>query len=223
MRKLLFTASTVALLIACGTSKTTTSTTKAPEVKPKQDVSFFTNTITANELKEALYTYASDDFQGRETGEPGQKKAVEYLKNHYVSLGIPAAKADGNYFQDVPLQKQEMPDITLKIGDKSFKAIDDYVSVTDGEDGEVNSDEVAYVGYGIDTEKYSSYKDIDISGKFVLIKGGEPKNEDGTYIVSGSDKTSQWSTNQQFRAKRQIALSKGAKGILFMLLKFILL
>ncbi|MDJ0647050.1 MAG: M28 family peptidase [Flavobacteriaceae bacterium] len=214
MRKLFLTTGAAALLMACGTSKTAT-TTKAPEVKPKQDVSFFANTITSDELKEALYTYASDDFEGRDTGEPGQKKAVEYLKNHYVTLGIPSPISEGDYFQKVPLEKQAAPDMTLKIGDKEFKAIEDYVSVTDGENGEVNSQEIAYVGYGIDSENYSSYKDIDVAGKFVLIKGGEPKNEDGTFIISGSDKASKWSTNQQYRAKREIALSKGAKGILF--------
>ena len=214
MRKIFLIASTTALLIACGTTKTTTSTAKAPVVKPKQDVNYFANTITADELKEALYTYASDEFQGRETGEPGQKKAVEYLKNHYVSLGIPSPIAEGDYFQEVPLEKQAVPDITLRIGDKEFKAIDDYVSVADGENGEASSTEIAYVGYGIDSENYSSYKDIDVSGKFVLIKGGEPKKEDGTYVISGTEKASKWSTNQQYRAKREIALSKGAKGIL---------
>lgn len=215
MRNIFLAMFATALLVACGTSKTATSTAKAPEEKPKQDVSYFANTITAEELKEALYTYASDDFQGRETGEPGQKKAVEYLKNHYTSLGVPAVKTDGDYFQDVPLQKQQAPDMTLKVGDKEFKAVDDYVSVADGENGEVSSAEIAYVGYGIDAENYSSYKDIDVTGKFVLIKAGEPKGEDGNFVISGSSSTSQWSTNQQYTAKRQIALKRGAKGILF--------
>ena len=40
----------------------------------------YASTITEEELKTHLFVYASDDFQGRETGKPGQKKAVEYLK-----------------------------------------------------------------------------------------------------------------------------------------------
>ncbi|NNC69780.1 MAG: M28 family peptidase, partial [Flavobacteriaceae bacterium] len=179
------------------------------------EASYFSKSITADELKEALYIYASDDFQGRETGTPGQKKAVEYLKNYYMSLGVPAAKSDGNYFQDVPLQKMGAPDMTLKIGDNDYEMIDDYVSVDDGEDGVITSEDFAYVGYGIESDKYSSYTDVDVTGKFVLMKAGEPKNADGNFVVSGSDQTSLWSTNQQFIVKRQIALSKGAKGILF--------
>ncbi|MGK0253467.1 MAG: Zn-dependent M28 family amino/carboxypeptidase [Mariniflexile sp.] len=58
--------------------------------------------ITKANLKEALYTYASDEFEGRNTGEPGQKKAVEFIKNHYITLGIPSPIADGDYFQDIP-------------------------------------------------------------------------------------------------------------------------
>ncbi|NNC70127.1 MAG: peptidase, partial [Flavobacteriaceae bacterium] len=213
MRKLLLSIGTVAIICACGTTKTTT--TKAPVVKIKHEASYFSKSITADELKEALYIYASDDFQGRETGTPGQKKAVEYLKDYYISIGIPSARPDGNYFQNVPLQKQEVPDMTLKIGDNDFKMIDDYVSVADGEDAAVSSEQIAFVGYGIESDKYSSYTDVDVTGKFVLMKAGEPKNADGNFVVSGSDQASLWSTNQQYVVKSQIALSKGAKGILF--------
>ena len=34
----------------------------------------FAKTITADELKEHLYIYASDEFEGRNTGAEGQKK-----------------------------------------------------------------------------------------------------------------------------------------------------
>jgi len=37
------------------------------------DPQLFAKTITQSELKDHLYTYASDEFEGRETGEPGQK------------------------------------------------------------------------------------------------------------------------------------------------------
>ena len=49
----------------------------------KEDVVNYASSITEAELKEHLYTYASDEFEGRDTGKPGQKKAVEYLKKHY--------------------------------------------------------------------------------------------------------------------------------------------
>ena len=63
----------------------------------------YAETITSKELKELLYVYASDYFGGRETGERGQKIAVEYLKNHYINNGIESLISD-SYFQNVPLK-----------------------------------------------------------------------------------------------------------------------
>ncbi|HEA31167.1 MAG TPA: M28 family peptidase, partial [Leeuwenhoekiella sp.] len=51
--------------------------------------------------KEMLYTYASDEFEGRETGEPGQKKAVNFIREFYKDHDIPSAM-DSTYFQIVP-------------------------------------------------------------------------------------------------------------------------
>ncbi len=62
----------------------------------------YANTITASELKDHLYTFASDEFMGRETGEPGQKMAAEYLKKEYQTLGIPSPLGADDYFQEVP-------------------------------------------------------------------------------------------------------------------------
>lgn len=62
----------------------------------------YAETITASELKEMLYVYASDDFEGRKTGEPGQKKAIEFIKNTYVKNGIDSPIAKGDYFQEIP-------------------------------------------------------------------------------------------------------------------------
>ena len=62
----------------------------------------YAKTITEKDLKKHLYIYASDEFEGRLTGEPGQKKAVEYLKNFYIKEGIASAFGGTNYFQEVP-------------------------------------------------------------------------------------------------------------------------
>ena len=48
----------------------------------------YAKTITADNLKEHLYIYASDEFEGRNTGSEGQKKAVEYLRNFYIKNNI---------------------------------------------------------------------------------------------------------------------------------------
>jgi hypothetical protein len=62
----------------------------------------YANTITADELKDALFTYASDEFEGRKTGEPGQKKAIEFIKNYYINNEILSPLGGDDYFQEIP-------------------------------------------------------------------------------------------------------------------------
>jgi len=81
------------ILLSCSTTKSDPKKVVNPTV--------YGNTINASELKAMLYTYASDEFEGRETGQPGQKKAVEYLKDYYIDLGIPSPLGNDDYFQDI--------------------------------------------------------------------------------------------------------------------------
>ncbi len=62
----------------------------------------YANSITKEELKEALYIYASDDYEGRKTSEAGQKKAIEFIKQYYVANNVPSPIAEGDYFQEIP-------------------------------------------------------------------------------------------------------------------------
>ena len=209
MKKILLFASAITFL-ACGTSQ---NTSKKNEVNIDQAAKYAA-TITSKELKEHLYTFASDEFEGRETGEKGQKIAVEYLKKEYQSLKIPSPLSNNNYFQNVPLTKGGTPEINLSINNQKFKYANDFVSVASANDGTVSAEEIVFVGYGIESEKYSNYKDIDVKGKVVLIKAGEPKEGD-IYTASGTKKPSKWSTRQQYRSKSKVAKDKGAKAILF--------
>ena len=60
------------------------------------------NTITADELKNHLYVFASDEMQGRETGHKGQKLAAEYLRNFYMDNGFTSPIEENNYYQHIP-------------------------------------------------------------------------------------------------------------------------
>ena len=63
------------VMMGCGTNYNTTEKKKTKNLDPVP----YGETITEAELKTHLYTYASDEFEGRDTGAPGQKKAVAYL------------------------------------------------------------------------------------------------------------------------------------------------
>ena len=81
---------------------------------------------------------------------------------------------------------------------------------------EGNVEEIVYVGYGIEEGDYSDYKNIDVEGKWILMKAGEPKNEDGTYVLSGNNKKSVWSNLSESPQKRnELATKKGVKGIIY--------
>lgn len=91
-----------------GTCATTRYTTKIKNLKDSISltdsslVTKYANTITAKELKTHLYTFSSDEFEGRKTGEAGQKKAADFLKSYYLSEGVQSPLGISNYYQTIP-------------------------------------------------------------------------------------------------------------------------
>ncbi|WP_298759174.1 M28 family peptidase [uncultured Psychroserpens sp.] len=203
------------LMVSCGSSNQNTK--KQAENKPPADPTEYGNTITSDELKEMLYTYASDEFEGRETGEPGQKKAVNYLKEQYMKMGIPSPLSGDDYFQEVPLQKQKSPEAMLKVKGTSFEQFTDFLILGSVETETMDMSNIVYVGYGIDAENYSNYSGLDVKGKIVLAKSGEPKNEDGTYVTTGTSEETKWSSGRgSLSSKRDAAKENGAKALFYL-------
>ena len=130
------------LMAACNSSQKAVEETSKTVQTTAQEV-VFASSITEAELKEHLYTYASDDFEGRETGKPGQKKAVEYLIKEYKELGLKAAKSNGDFKQEVPLEVTHLPTGSIDINGVSFNIGTDFVSF-DSKEGEIT--EIIYVG-----------------------------------------------------------------------------
>lgn len=205
MKKILYVP--LFLLMACNSSQKTVSESAATKIVV--DPSVYAETITEAELKTHLYIYASDEFEGRETGEPGQKKAIAYLKEQYEKLGISAAKSDGDYFQKVPLEIAKLPTGSMQLNGTTYEQGKDFVSLEPSDDSFAD---IVYAGYGIDDDAYSNYTDLDVTGKLVLIKEGEPMKQDSTYVISGSAEPSKWSADPMKRIG--LALEKGAKGVL---------
>lgn len=198
------------ITVGCGSSNKNTIT------KASSDPTIYGNTITSQDLKDMLYIYASDEFEGRETGEPGQKKAVNYLKDQYLKMEIPSPLEGDNYFQKVPLEKQKYPEVSMSVNGKEMKGYEDFLILGSVESQNLNIKEVIYAGYGIDTEKYSDYKNIDVEGKIIIIKAGEPKDINGNYITSGNTKDTKWSAGRaSLASKRDAAKQNGAKAIIF--------
>ncbi|WP_430967040.1 M28 family peptidase [Spongiimicrobium sp. 2-473A-2-J] len=203
---------TIALALACNSSQKTVIPTDENAGTAQPELTY-AKTITEQELKDHLYTYASDEFEGRETGTPGQKKAVAYIKSEYEKMGVPAAKADGDYFQNVPLQTGQAPEGNVSINGTEYPLGESIVTFTPANG---TYSELVYVGYGIEQDDYSDYKDLDVTGKIVLFKAGEPMDGNGSYTLSGTDQKSAWSSRSEAISKRfELALNKGAKGVIY--------
>ncbi len=99
MKKLLYLTMAV-IVVSCGAGKDSSSSKNND--KNIDQAAKYAATITAKDLGNHLFVYASDAFKGRETGEPGQKIAVNYLKDFYVHQGIASPLGGDDYFQEVP-------------------------------------------------------------------------------------------------------------------------
>lgn len=75
----------------------------------------YAKTIEEQDLKEFLYVYASDYFQGRETGTLGQKRAVTFLREFYQNRNIKAAQGTQDYFQPMELTIKGQPIATENV------------------------------------------------------------------------------------------------------------
>ena len=200
------------LALGCNSSQKTVKEGAAQAKAPVNPVTL-AETITEAELKDHLFTYASDEFEGRETGTPGQKKAVNYLKAEYEALGIPAAQSDGNYFQNVPLEMAKLPTGSITAAGTEYQLGEDFLVFESAEGTFAN---VVYAGYGVEEGDYSDYDGLDVAGKLVLIKSGEPVNESGIYAVSGTTESSAWgNASEAIGKKSEVALEKKAAGVLY--------
>lgn len=185
--------------------------------KKPADLTVYGNSITSEELSVLLHTYASDEFEGRETGEPGHDIATDYLKEQYVTMEINSPYENGDYFQEVPLERQKLPEASMTINGKKATIFDDFIPPRNVNVPSLSVDQIVYAGYGIDAENYSDYKNIDVKGKIVVIKSGEPINADSTYVTSGTKENSQWTSGRRARQlKNETAKNLGARAVFFM-------
>ncbi|WP_422103946.1 M28 family peptidase [Winogradskyella sp.] len=216
MKKTLLLFGISVLLVNCGTSsKRSTAAIQMNEAE-QIDPTIYATTITSDELKDLLYTYASDEFEGRNTGEKGQKLAVAYLKDQYKSMGISTPLGNYDYFQEVPLEKQGVAEAKISVNGTPFQSFDDHIVLRASGNVNISEDAMVYVGYGIDADNYSDYKDIDVEGKIVLAKAGEPKDAEGNYITTGSKENTKWTNGRQsLSSKRDAAKDNGAKGLIY--------
>lgn len=177
-------------------------------------------TITVDDLNKHLSILASDEFEGRETGTEGNRKAQEYIANYFKSLGLPTIGEDGqSYYQNVNFTWTMWDDIgiymTVNGKEERYRHLWEFLSFPDrnGNMASLETDEVVFLGYGIDDSKYSDYRGKDLKGKVIMVYKGEPYNKKGKSRITGTTTSSEWTTD--WKKKLKTAHQKGVKAVLF--------
>ena len=144
--------------------------------------------IDAGRLLGHVKVLASDDFEGRAPGTPGEEKTVQYLTGEFQKLGLKPGNTDGTYIQKVPLVgitgAEAKPLVVSGKGKATFKWRDDVVAwtkhVADG--ASIENSDLVFVGYGVVAPEYNwdDFKGLDLKGKTMVVLVNDPQVPDAS-------------------------------------------
>jgi Zn-dependent M28 family amino/carboxypeptidase len=132
--------------------------------------------------RDAVRVLASDEFEGRAPGTPGEDKTVAYLVGQFRKLGLKPGNGD-SYLQSVPLVEiRPGSDAALAVSGrgatKSLEYAKDMVIWTRREAPEaaLQRSELVFVGYGIVAPEYewNDYAHVDVHGRTVVVMVNDP-------------------------------------------------
>ncbi len=179
----------------------------------------FQGEISAQELKMKVAYLASDDLEGRMTGSAGNKKAADYIINHFRQLGLSTVGREKTYAQEFPFISSvevNRAGTSLKTIDNaknvSWQLFDDFVPLPFSMNGDSKGDMV-FAGYGIKTPgkssiDYNSYANVDVKGKVVVVFYDVPPHFNG----EAKKELIRYATP---RYKALMARELGARAIIF--------
>ncbi|MEJ8758481.1 M28 family peptidase [Pontibacter sp. H259] len=120
----------LAALLASGCASTN-NTAKGPETnaeKLRAAATTYGQSITAADLSKHLTILASDEYEGRNTGEKGQKMAAEYIAREFREDGLagPVQNGANAYYQTFNLEKGQWGDGHILVNNKKFLMMEDF-------------------------------------------------------------------------------------------------
>jgi len=167
-------AALTAALAACSNAPEAASTSASPLFSPE---------ITEADFMELVNTLASDEFEGRAPGSPGEDKSVHYIKAQYERIGLRPGAPDGSYFQTVPMLETIADESTVlhisgNGASREFAFGTDFVIGTRTGQAEISvkESELVFVGYGVNAPErgWNDYAGLDVAGKTVVILVNDP-------------------------------------------------
>jgi Zn-dependent M28 family amino/carboxypeptidase len=172
----------------------------------------FAQTATSSRTKTHVQTLASDKFEGRLTGSPGEKLAADYLIAELKRMGakpLPGMTDFRMPFTFTAGSKDGGSKVTLGTRDFSGAASVQALSFSDAGD---TSGDLVFAGYGLvvpDSQNfgYDSYQGLDVKDKVVVVLRYFP--EDADQKTRGI-----LARYADLRYKAQAARQRGAKGMI---------
>jgi Zn-dependent M28 family amino/carboxypeptidase len=139
--------------------------------------------ISANKLSDMVKVLASDEFEGRAPGTPGEDKTVAYLIAQMQKIGLEPGGAKGSWTQAVPMMRSEVkPSAKM-----SFSKADTVLTLAQGNSVSVDTATartsivaadlpVVFVGFGANApeQDWDDYGDIDLTDKLAIYLVNDP-------------------------------------------------
>jgi Zn-dependent M28 family amino/carboxypeptidase len=134
-------------------------------------------------LAQHIQQLASDAFEGRLPGSPGETRTTGYLIKQFKSLGLTPGNPAGSYLQKVPLigiTAASPLHLFLNTGaqELSLCSGQEFVawSKREVESTSLEDSEVIFVGYGVVAPEYDwdDYKDVDVKDKTLIVLINDP-------------------------------------------------
>jgi Zn-dependent M28 family amino/carboxypeptidase len=176
-----------AFTLACATNEPTTGSATPPASSAETtavyppEVKSAVDSMSGGDLLRHIKVLASDEYEGRGPGTPGEEKTVTYLTDQFKNLGLKPGNPDGTYIQKVPLAGfTSQPTASLAAGDKKIDLtnLTDYVAVSRRfvPDVKVDKSDMVFVGYGVVAPEYGwdDYKGVDVKGKTIVMLINDP-------------------------------------------------
>lgn len=133
--------------------------------------------IKSEDILRHTKVLASDEFEGRAPGSPGEDKTVAYLIEQFRSFGLKPGAANGSWTQDVPIVGVKT-EVDFKLGGETLTFPQDYVAWSPRLEASVDvpANDMLFVGYGVTAPEYGwdDFKGVDVRGKTIVILVGDP-------------------------------------------------
>jgi Tol biopolymer transport system component len=166
---------------------------------------------TIYRLKHHIDILASDELEGRGTGENGGSLAAKYIAEMFAQYGLNPIGDNGSYFQEFEVVKSlELGinnSLTAKIGKKSssYSVLKDFIPVSFSANTSAIG-KVVFAGYGMAVDStYDDYAKIDVKDKIVIAL---------RYAPDSDSPHSKFTKQSALRYKVLQANEKGAKALL---------